>query len=88
LGDPQHNTIGEINLTIGDTVKDYLVYWRATLDFYKGARLMLAGLFLIPVGLVLPVALTVQALILLSSLVLMLLGISVWLIETWMLHRR
>ncbi len=49
---------------------------------------MLAGLFLIVVGLVLPVALTVQALILLSSLVLMLLGISVWLIETWMLHRR
>ena len=88
MGDPQHNTIGEINLTIRDTVKDYLVYWRATLGLYKGARLMLAGLFLIPVGLVLPVVLTVQALILLSSLVLMLLGISVWLIETWMLHRR
>ena len=69
-------------------MRDYLVYWRATLDLYKGARLMLAGLFLMAVGLVLPVALAFQALILLSSLVLMLLGISVWLIETWMLHRR
>jgi hypothetical protein len=62
------------------TVKDFLVHQRGVLGYSKGARLMLAGLFLIVPGLLLP-WLTVQVLVILSGLALMLLGIVVWFTE-------